>query len=105
MLIKSQSEVRLHTGRSVHFHPGRCARPSFLIFQGSGSETTLSPSYLTAPYDVHKQFSAAVYLAIVHSHHSGPVAAEQKYDRGGGGLAERLQRISCPKHPRAKAKN
>ena len=23
MLIKSQSEVRLHTGRSVHFHPGQ----------------------------------------------------------------------------------
>ena len=40
MLIKSQSEVRLHTGRSVHFHPGRCARPSFSIFRGSGSETT-----------------------------------------------------------------
>ena len=39
MLIKSQSEVRLHTGRSVHFHPGRCARPSFSIFRGSGSET------------------------------------------------------------------
>ena len=39
MLIKSQSEVRLHTGRSVHFHPSRCARPSFLIFRRSGSET------------------------------------------------------------------
>ena len=34
MLIKSQSEVRLHTGRSVHFHPGRCARPSISIFEG-----------------------------------------------------------------------
>ena len=40
MLIKSQSEVRLHTGRSVHFHPSRCARPSFSIFRGSGSETS-----------------------------------------------------------------
>ena len=42
MLLKNQSEVRLHTGRSVHFHPapGRCARPSFSIFRGSGSETT-----------------------------------------------------------------
>ena len=41
MLIKSQSEVRLHTGRSVHFHPIRNTRPSFSIFRGSGSETTL----------------------------------------------------------------
>ena len=40
MLIKSQLEVHLHTGCSVHFHPGRCARPSFSIFRGSGSETT-----------------------------------------------------------------
>ena len=40
MLIKSQSEVRLHTGRSVHFHPSRFTRPSFSIFRGSGSETT-----------------------------------------------------------------
>ena len=32
---------RLHTGRSVHFHPGRCARPSFSIFRGSGSETRI----------------------------------------------------------------
>ena len=34
MLIKSQLEVRLHTGRSVHFHPSRCARPSFGFFEG-----------------------------------------------------------------------
>ena len=45
MLIKSQSEVRLHTGRSVHFHPSRCARPSFSIFRGSGSETTSGSSW------------------------------------------------------------
>ena len=38
-LIKSQSEVRLHTGGSVHFHPSRFTRPSFSIFRGSGSET------------------------------------------------------------------
>ena len=41
MLIKSQSEVRLHTGRSVHFHPSQTLL--FNIFQGSGSETTLGP--------------------------------------------------------------
>ena len=29
MLIKSQSEVHLHTGRSVHFHPSPFTRPSF----------------------------------------------------------------------------
>ena len=33
MPIKCQSEVRLHTGRSVHFHPSRFARPSFSILQ------------------------------------------------------------------------
>jgi len=39
MLIKSQVEVHLHTGRSVHFYPSQFTRPSFWIFQGSGSET------------------------------------------------------------------
>ena len=34
MLIKSQSEVRLYTGRSVHFHPIPFTRPSFIIFKG-----------------------------------------------------------------------
>ena len=34
MLIKSQSEVRLHTGHSVHFHPSRFTRPSFRFFKG-----------------------------------------------------------------------
>ena len=34
MFIKSQSEVRLHTGRSVHFHPSRFTRPSFRFFEG-----------------------------------------------------------------------
>ena len=34
MLIKSQSEVRLHTGRSIHFHPSRFTRPSFRFFKG-----------------------------------------------------------------------
>ena len=29
---------------------------------------TLSPTLLTAPYDVHKLFSAAVYSAMLHSH-------------------------------------
>ena len=47
MLIKSQSEVRLHTRRNVHFHPGRYARPSFSIFRGSGSETSLNVRSLT----------------------------------------------------------
>ena len=42
MLIKSQSEVHLHTGRSVHFHPGQRARPSFSIFQESGFETNVN---------------------------------------------------------------
>ena len=50
MLIKSQSEVHLHTGRSVHFHPSRCASPSFSIFRGSGSETTSSKPYLKQLY-------------------------------------------------------
>ena len=34
MLIKSQSEVRQHTGCSVHFHPSRFTRPSFQFFEG-----------------------------------------------------------------------
>ena len=41
MLIKSQSEVHLHTGHSVHFHPSQFTRPSFSIFWGSGSETNV----------------------------------------------------------------
>ena len=41
MLIKSQLEVRLHTGRSVHFHPSQFTRPSVSIFRGSGSETSV----------------------------------------------------------------
>ena len=43
MLIKSQSEVRLHTKCSVHFHPSWFTRPSFLIFWGSGSKTKSVP--------------------------------------------------------------
>ena len=34
MLIKSQSEVCLHTGCSVHFHPSRFTRPFFRFFEG-----------------------------------------------------------------------
>ena len=36
MLIKSQLDVYLHTGCSVHFHPSPFTRHSFLVFQGSG---------------------------------------------------------------------
>ena len=36
---QSQSEVCLHTEHSVHFHPASFTRPSFSIFEGSGSET------------------------------------------------------------------
>ena len=39
MLIISQSKVHLHTRCSVHFHPIPFTRPSFSIFQGSGSKT------------------------------------------------------------------
>ena len=35
----NQSEVRLHSGRTVHFRPSLYPRPSFRIFRGSGSET------------------------------------------------------------------
>ena len=35
MLIKSQSEVRLHTGCSAHFHPTQSTRPSFwVLYEG-----------------------------------------------------------------------
>ena len=34
MLIKNQSEVHLHTGCSVHFHPSWFTRPSFSILWG-----------------------------------------------------------------------
>ena len=34
MLIKSQSEVRLHTGRSVHFTPADVPDPPFRFFEG-----------------------------------------------------------------------
>ena len=37
---KHTSEVPLHTGRSLHFHPSQFTRPSFSIFRGSGSKTT-----------------------------------------------------------------
>ena len=36
---KSQSEVRLHTRRSVHFQPSQFTRPSFSNIRGSGSKT------------------------------------------------------------------
>ena len=39
---KSQPEVRLHTGCSVHFHPSQFTRPFFLNIRGSGSETRCS---------------------------------------------------------------
>ena len=39
-LCKVQQLIKFLTFRSVHFHPNRCARPSFPIFRGSGSETT-----------------------------------------------------------------
>ena len=51
---------------------------------------TLSPTLLTAPYDVHKLFSAAVYSAMLHSHLRSE-AGEMKLVltrvsyRGGGG--------------------
>ena len=62
MLIKSQSEVRLHTGHSVHFHPSRCARPSFSIFRWSGSETRLiAPAYYLALSPLFSFRSLAVY--------------------------------------------
>ena len=41
MLIKSQSEVCLHTVHSAHFQPSQFTKPSFSIFQGSGSKTTV----------------------------------------------------------------
>ena len=34
MLIKSQSEVRLHTGRSVHFTPADVPDNPFRFFEG-----------------------------------------------------------------------
>ena len=57
MLIKSQSEVRLHTERSVHFHPSRCARPSFSIFRGSGSETREVPCHVAVQWYMHVENS------------------------------------------------
>ena len=39
-LCKVQQLIKFLTFRSVHFHPSRCARPSFPIFRGSGSETS-----------------------------------------------------------------
>jgi len=35
----NQSEVRLHSGHSVHFHPSLSPRPSFRFFRRSGSKT------------------------------------------------------------------
>ena len=40
---KFQQLIKFLTFRSVHFHPSQCARPSFSIFRGSGSETTPPP--------------------------------------------------------------
>ena len=40
MLIKSQLEVHLHTGCSVHFHPSRCAQTLLFDFSGSDFETS-----------------------------------------------------------------
>ena len=38
-LCKVRQLIKFLTFRSVHLHPSQCARPSFSIFRGSGSET------------------------------------------------------------------
>ena len=63
MLIIIQSEVRLHTRRSVHFHPIPFIRPSFLFYQGSGSETTVGSGHKTT-----KWFCLVVALFLVPTH-------------------------------------
>ena len=76
MLIKSQSEVHLHTGRSVHFHPGQCARPSFSIFRGSGFDTmgAMPPRLIfcgaTAPNAPPPPSSTAYGLQVAISEHA-----------------------------------
>ena len=64
MLIKSQLEVHLHTGHSVHFHPSQFTRPSFSIFWGSGSETIHTHTHTTCLQIAMRQ-SAAVLRHIL----------------------------------------
>ena len=54
MLIKSQSEVHLHTRRSIHFHPSQFSRPSFSTIRGSGSETSWDITFQTWQYHFSK---------------------------------------------------
>ena len=75
MLIKSQSEVRLHTGRSVHFHPSRFTRPSFSIFRGSGSETsTCCTVKQEAPKKQHEGRHAPLLLLRKQAHDKRGIA-------------------------------
>ena len=104
MLIKSQLEVRLHTGRSVHFHPSRYARPSFLIIRGSGSET-IDPLALfsfygthTLPPPIHHPHTCTHSINTPSSHHTlthhthrcscDKGSTEGIHDAGGYGEAE-----------------
>ena len=69
MLIKSQSEVHLHTGRSVHFHPSQCGRPSFSIFRGSGSETKYAHTMYVCGHLITVNVEACTHLHELRSLH------------------------------------
>ena len=54
--------IKFLTFRSVHFHAGRCARPSFSIFRGSGSETRLEvPKYFLKHVSYIHEHACIVY--------------------------------------------
>ena len=74
---QSQSEMHLHTRRSVHFHPSPFTRPSFSIFRGSGSETTeevadskLSSIKFVQPY-IHAVWSYGSVWNLPESNNEG----------------------------------
>ena len=76
-LCKVRQLIKFLTFRSVHLHPSQCARPSFSIFRGSGSETRCWTSLASQTHFrkrgkglvncVYKPCPAALYSAVQSS--------------------------------------
>jgi len=50
----NQSEARLHSGRSVHFHPSLSPRPSFRFYEGLVPRLRLRDGTVTVDTDKYR---------------------------------------------------
>ena len=92
MLIKSQLEVHLHTRRSVHFYPSQFTRPSFWIFQGSGSETRVHGGWSKEVMRTTWREVECVLCVCVCGERGG----RRREEEGGGGGGEVLPVFVLP---------